>query len=148
MSAPRRIRRRDTQRPLQGRAPGAACLVLGCAAAGLLVSAALATREPAPEARPPIARASLAAQTTAPVALPAALLQGSPSPSSVGAQPAAAASASDAAPPPAGDAPRPGTERAFYEQDLRLAARPGALVERARQLFLGGEGSDPERVAA
>lgn len=148
MTAPRKTRRRDAQRPPQGVALRAACLLVGFVVAALLASAALASREPAPEQRSQAARASFAAEAGAPAALPVALALASDSPSSVRAQPCASAPESDAARPPAGDPPRPGTERAFYEQDLRLATHPGALAERARQLFLGGEGSDPERVAA
>ena len=147
MTTPRRTRRRDAQRPPQRVALRAACLLLGLAAAALVASEALAPREPAAEERAEVERASLAAEFAVPEQ-PVALPQSSVSPVPVRAQPVAATPELDAAPRPAGDPPRPGTERAFYEQDLQLAQRPGALAERARQLFLGGEGSDPERVAA
>jgi|GEM_PF-4998607 len=151
MTARHTRRRRAAQRPPQGVALRAACLVLGFAGAGLLAAAALTPRAPAPEepARPPVARASIAAAAAASAARPVALPHAgiAPSPALVRAPAVAAAPPSDTA-KPAGDAPRPGTERAFYEHDLRLAACPGALAERARQLFLGGEGSDRERVAA
>jgi hypothetical protein len=148
MTAPRRTRRRDAQRPPQRVVLRAACLLLGFAAAALVVSAALATHEPAPEKRPLVAQASLGAEAAAPATRPVALPQSRVSPSSVDAKPVAATPGFDAARRPAGDRPRPGTERAFYEQDLQLAKCPGALAERAQTLFVGGEGSDPERVAA
>ncbi len=148
MTAPRTTNRLYPVRPPQGVALRAACLLLGLLATALVVATALAPLEPAPEdpARPRLARESVAVPAALSVALPHAGV--SPSPAPVHALPAAAAPESDTAPRPAGDRPRPGTERAFYEQDLRLAARPGALAGRARQLFLDGEGSDPERVAA
>ena len=148
MTALRTTRRRDAPRPPQGVALRAAFLVLGLAATALLASAALAPREPAPQERLDVARASPAAEATGLDALPVAPPRESASPSPAHAPAVAAAPEPDFVPQPAGDPPRPGTERAFYEQDLRLAARPGALAERARQLFVGGEGSDPERVAA
>ena len=147
MTAPRTRRRRAAQRLPRDVVLRAACLVVGLAAVALLASAGLSPREPAHEqpARLPVVQATVAAEV-APTSWPAALPQVgvTPSPTIVRAPPAAA----DPAPQPAGDPPRPGTERAFYEADLLLAARPGALAERARRLLLGGEGSDPERVAA
>jgi len=122
--------------------------VLGFAAAALLASEAVGPRESVPEERSRVGLANRAAEAAAPAALHAALPHASVSPSSVDALPCAAAPEPDATPQPARDPPHPGTERAFYEQDLQLATQPGALAARARQLFLGGEGSDSERVAA
>ncbi|HEX5010714.1 MAG TPA: hypothetical protein VFY71_09950 [Planctomycetota bacterium] len=142
----RSTRRRAAQRPPQGVALRAAWLLLGVAAVALVARAALAPGEALPADRSRPARVGV----TTPVALP-----GSPPGAFASASPAAAdvplvaaAPAPARAPPPPGDRPLPGTERAFYEQDLQLAQRPGALAERARQLFVGGESSDPERVAA
>src|SRR5262245_55546837 len=140
MSTTLETRRRAAQRAPQGAALQGAVLLLGLAAAVLMESLALAPPEPAAEepARPQPARASVTGDARA-AALPEAEV--SPAPVAVSASSAAAAPGWDKAPQAAGDPPRAGTERAFYEQDLRLAARPGALAERARQLFVGGGGS-------
>jgi hypothetical protein len=149
MPTPRTSRRRAAPRSPPGVALRVACLVLGFAAVALTAAAALAPREPTSE-RSEAAGPSMAAVTGASVVQAAPLPHDeiSPSPSRIRVPPVAQASSCDTSPSPSGAAPRPGTERAFYEQDLRLAARPGALAERARQLFRGGEGSDRERVAA
>jgi hypothetical protein len=126
------------------RAPwGALGLLLGCAAAALV---GLASRQPGSTEISRLAQPRVAAPAT----LPAVRTYANVLPSAAdGHEPRVAAAREPAsAPRPAGDRPHPGTERAFYEQDLQLASRPGALAERARQLLLGGEGCDPERVAA
>ena len=148
MSADRNRRRRAEPRPPRGVALRATCLLLGFAAAALLAGAALAPHEPSDElpAQPQPAPARRAAAAALAAALPP--VDSAASPAAVRAAAGGAAAPRDAAPRAEADAPRPGTERAFYEQDLLLAARPGALAERARQLFVDGEGADRERVAA
>jgi hypothetical protein len=148
MTAHRTTRQRTTHRDKPGVAALAACLVLGLVATALVAAAALAPREPAHEtsARPTWARATVAGPALANTALTDPIV--SPPPTPVRARASAAMPGSDTLPRPARDPPRPGTERAFYEQDLLLAARPGALDERARQLFVDGQGGEPERVAA
>ena len=131
------------------RSPGRAVAWLGVVVAGALLVAAIgfAASPTADDERP----ATEAPRAPAASADPAPALAGDaasplPAPRAPTFGVAATAPAPGPSLEPPRSPPRPGTERAFYEDDLRLAARPGALAGRARQLF-EGPGGDIERVA-
>lgn len=50
-------------------------------------------------------------------------------------------------PEPAGDSPRAGTERAYYEEFLRLAGQPGEVLEQRARAILTADGPEAGKVA-